>query len=224
MKNPLINKINCTLFCLLLAICLQTNAAFGQSNIKVGPRISLGTTWWNGDDASSNQVFKPGLELGGFLTYSTSRAFGLSVELSYAQKGYRSEVDNSPSLENRVQRLHYVSLPILLKFFLTEDGPIRPKLFVGPQLGYLVKASVDYDDDILANNNKTNTEDFTPFEIGVVAGVGVNIKTNETEWLDINLRYTQGLNNINNNPNTAPANAEYKNAGAWLSIGYGWGI
>ncbi len=205
---------------LLLAFAQHAQA---QYTVTVGPKAAIGGTWFSGADAPDNQEFKPGVQVGGFLTYSTENILGFTIEAMYAQKGYRSNYNTSTNTDY-VQRLHYVEVPVLLRFFFGDDGAkVRPNLFVGPSFNFLAQArqTATNRENTVSN---TNTTDYKAFELGGVLGGGLNIRTMDNQWLDVNLRFNQGLTNINDSRTEPRAGDQYMNSGVLFSVGYGWGI
>jgi outer membrane protein W len=75
----------------------------------------------------------------------------------------------------------------LIYFFGEYGDSFRPKIFAGPTMGLLL-SSKSQDIDV-----KSTTNDF---DLGVHAGVGLNIKIWEKIWLNTDITYTQGLSDV----------------------------
>lgn len=197
--------------------------SFAQYTVTVGPKIGFGGTWLSGAQAPNNQEFKPAVTAGGFLTYSTENILGFTIEAVYNQKGFRTNYNQATGTDY-VQRLHYVEIPTLLRFFFGEDGAqIRPNLFIGPSFNFLVKAGQTTTNED-RTNSATNTDSFKPFELGAHVGGGLNIRTTDNQWIDLNLRFTQGLTNINDVRTEPLRGDQFLNSGVLFSVGYGFGI
>lgn len=206
------------LLALTLAFAQQAQA---QYTVAIGPRVGMGGSWLSGKDAPNNQDLKVMPSVGGFLTYSSENIFGFTVEANYTQMGWRRSQDNIDA----IQRLHYFSLPVLARFFFGADGAqIRPNLFIGPSFNFLVKGAAIVDDNNSDQKTTTNTDDFKTFDLGAHIGGGLNIRVNDNQWLDLNVRYMQGLTNINDSKSPALRDNKYMNSGVMVSVGYGWGI
>ena len=100
---------------------------------STGPEAGVSISSY-GMDASDNDS-KPGVVVGGFITYSIINTFAVTTKLLYYQKGA-----SFPS-SNTKQTLHYFEVPVIGRFFLNKEGDFRPNLFVGPSFGFLGGAS-----------------------------------------------------------------------------------
>lgn len=206
-------------FIILLALGPQ---AMAQYTVAIGPKIGLGGSWISGKDAPSNQDVKVAPVVGGFLTYSSANILGFTIEAQYNQKGAR--FNNVANNTDYAQRLHYVEIPALVRFFFGSDGAkVRPNLFIGPSFNFLVKATqIAMNSDNSAT--RANTDSFKNFELGAHAGGGLNIRMTDNQWLDLNLRYMQGLTNINDVKTVPGRDDSIMNSGLLFSVGYGFGI
>ena len=217
MKKLLLYPITC----LTLAFGATQAQAQSDSPITIGPKLGLAYTWigYDGEDAPDNQNGRIGLQAGGFITYSTESLLGFTAEVMYSGKGTSYDVG---SLKIR-QNLHYVDIPLMARIFFNHTGALRPNLFIGPSLNFLVKAEGDVSN---GTNNNTQLEDFTKdcnsFEFGGVAGLGLNIKTMGTQWLNFDVRYNMGFTNYNKTADGVDLDG--RNNGVVLSVGYGFGL
>lgn len=124
--------------------------------------------------------FKPGLLVGGFITYSTDSGFGFGGELNYVMRG--------TELVDQNITLNYLELPLYVKYFFGQPGEkLRPKVMLGPSLGFLLSADA-------ATNDVS--ENFETIDAGLMLAGGVNYSLGGGKWLNLDLRYTYGLTNI----------------------------
>ncbi len=155
-----------------------------SQNLSLGPIIGLNYSKFSQNNASD---FRPGFNGGLFLNYSTKTDFGFNGSLIYSQLG--ANVKNS---ENYL-RLNYLQVAINLVYYFGEGmrkGSFRPKLFLGPYIGYLVSAKTPgfSNDATLALMNET--------DLGVNLGAGFNLAIESKTWLNIELKYGHGLSKI----------------------------
>ncbi|MBA4153269.1 porin family protein [Flavobacterium sp.] len=117
--------------------------------------------------------------------------FALQPELLYSTQG--SELE---SLDEQIKNeLGYLSIPVLVKFYLTSN---KLSLEAGPQFSFLVKESGDFD-----------LYDSNTFDFGVAAGLSYKI----TKGLFLSGRYVAGLTDVKKEANV-------KNSLVQFSLGY----
>ncbi len=214
---------------LILASCLQANAQ-SDASWKFGPRLGVNfSTLSDVDDAK----MKAGLVAGGYFVYSFQEHFGISVDLLYSQEGakYKSSFStNGIAVTSENDQVYsYLRVPVLFNVFGGELGnSIRPKLVLGPALGFLLGAKSESTVTTISNGNtvtetmsSTSKDGLNSVDFGAVAGLGVNIRLAERLWLDTDLRYYLGASDVyeNNVGDQTP-----KNRSLQLSFGLGIGL
>lgn len=213
------------LACLFVLI---SSPLLAQQRWSGGPRLGLNLSTAAGD--IDNTKLTPGLAVGGFVMYSDINHFGVSVDLLYSQRGFRyKQADRFGDVDFR-QRLHYVELPILLRYFLNRSGKVRPNLFLGPNVGFLVGANRPNP----VNNalpGISTVDLFNKVDLGATAGLSLNFRVRQAQRLHVDARYTLGLTDITKNQpgsdrtiydNTA--NGNVRNSVISLTLGYGIGL
>lgn len=165
------------------AILFFAAQAMAQENISVGPMVGVSISNFRGDIANNN--WKPGISVGGFFNYSAESGFGFTGNVLYTQLG--AKVNNKANEIN----LNYVQVPLLLTYYLGQRGnAVRPKLFVGPNLNFLVGAR-----DINGNNinGDSNNRVYNGFDVGATLGAGLNVRVGQKLWLNSDVRYGLGF-------------------------------
>lgn len=206
-------------FCLLLFA-----TASAQQRFSAGPRVGLTYSTFAGD--AQNFSFKPGISAGAFLMYSSLNHFGISADVLYSQRGAKYERTFTPQFGNPTQetfkqRIDYLEIPVALRYFLTLTGNFRPNIYFGPALGFKLNAQRGQGrigDRV--TSGFTNTDQFRPIDLGVLAGLQLNwpgLGTAQRFLVDI--RYTYGLADI-----TIDNNARINNSAFTVSLGYGFGV
>jgi|TARA_B110000014_G_scaffold262388_1_gene256248 cellobiose-specific phosphotransferase system component IIB len=119
-------------------------------------------------------------------------------EILYSSKGFKFDDEYQESNN----RLNYIDLPLLLKFYITKNFNV----VLGPQASFLLTAvsssDSSYDADITGLNN---------LDFGLNLGLGIKFNTNMT----LDLRYAPGLSNINKE-----SDLNNKNSLFLVSLGY----
>lgn len=188
---------NCII--LLLSVTLFAAQAQAQENVSIGPIAGVSIANFRGDVSNTN--WKPGLTIGGFYNYSSKTGFGFSGQLLFTQMG--AQVFNKTNEIN----LNYIQAPLLATFFFGQYGDIvRPKIFLGPSLNFLVGAK-DKDGNNL--NGDSNNRVYSPFDLGLTFGAGLNIRLQEKIWLNLDARYGLGLIDVTKDGNTNVKNNNF---------------
>ena len=184
---------NCII--LLAAFCISFSA-LAQENVSIGPIAGVSIANFRGDVSNTN--WKPGLTVGGFYNYSSKTGFGFSGQLLFTQLG--AQTDNKTNEIN----LNYVQLPLFATFFFGKYGDrVRPKVFLGPNLNFLVSEKDKAGNDI---GGTGDNRVYNPFDLGVTFGAGVNFRLVEKIWLNFDARYGAGLLDVTKNNATTIRN------------------
>jgi hypothetical protein len=154
----------------------------------------------------SNTDWKPGLTIGGFYNYSSESGFGFSGQLLFTQLG--AQINNKTNEIN----LNYIQAPLLATFFFGRYGDrVRPKIFLGPNLNFLVGARDKSGNNI---NGDSNNRIYNPFDLGLTFGAGLNYRLQEKIWLNFDARYGVGLLDV-----TRLDNSNVKNNNWGINVG-----
>ncbi len=187
---------NCII--LLAALCTSLSA-LAQENVSIGPIAGVSIANFRGDVSNTN--WKPGLTAGGFYNYSSKSGFGFSGQLLFTQLG--AQINNKTNEIN----LNYVQIPLFATFFFGRYGDrVRPKVFLGPSLNFMVSAK-DKDGNDIAG--ETNNRIYNPFDLGLTFGAGVNYRLHEKIWLNMDARYGLGLLDVTRAGNTSVMNSNW---------------
>ncbi|MCL1933775.1 MAG: PorT family protein [Candidatus Azobacteroides sp.] len=121
--------------------------------------------------------------------------FALQPELLYSRQGF--------SFDGNSYNFDYLSLPIMLKFYVTKDVNIEAGPFFSYLLGVSPDASVINGAQILLSDLKNG------FDVGLGIGAGFEMKSG----LTFGARYSLGLSNMADN-------LAWKNSVIALSVGW----
>ncbi|WP_439585272.1 porin family protein [Dyadobacter bucti] len=196
--------------CIILLIALCSSFAHAQENVSIGPIAGLSLANFRGD--VSDTKWKPGLTIGGFYNYSAKTGFGFSGQLLFTQMGAQN------SNKTAETNLNYIQAPLLATFFFGRFGDkLRPKIFLGPSLNFLVGARDKNGNNI---NGDANNRVYNPFDLGLTFGGGLNYRLQRKIWLNLDVRYGLGLLDITraNNQNIKNNNWGF-NAGLSFPLG-----
>jgi opacity protein-like surface antigen len=212
--------------------------AFGLTNaqdMKFGAKAGLNVASISGLD-NSKSLF--GANLGVFAEFKISDKFAVQPEILFSMQGAKgsiSETETSGSgafsitstfnAENKAA-LNYINIPIMAKFFVTEQLSLQ----AGPQIGFLMSLETTSETSgstTTTFGGNTTTTVATPtsssssdksnsnsVDFGLNFGAGYDI----TENIFVEARYNLGLNNINKN--TITGQSDIKNRVISVNLGY----
>lgn len=215
---------------LTAALLIATSTAFSQT-LSIGPRIGGTLTKFGG---LNNASYKPGLTAGAFLVYSKREHSGLGIEILYSGEGSMHENTTiNGSTTNKYEyntRLHYIKVPFHATYFFNNAGDnLRPKISLGPSVGFLMGTKQNITLTSITNGTSTVTksenrllDNYNRLDVGLALRTGFNYKIKSKLWLNVDLRYNYGFLNILKN--AAYGSDKINNQGASLSIGLGYGL
>jgi len=219
MKKPVPKRLKNSLpICSLLLCLLGTAPAFSQQRWSIGPRVGANFANQMGFVASTKWL--TGWSAGGFIMYSDINHFGVSGDILYSQKGARfgGALPNGRPFAY-TQRINYLEVPILGRYFLTLSGKFRPNVFIGPAVAFKLGAKQkNREENGIALPETDNSDQYRPADLGVVGGVALNFEVAKGKRILIDARYTYGLADV------TLAGNRIRNAAATLHLSYGFGI
>src|SRR6186997_2636554 len=171
-----------------------SHIAFAQSKMdvehekffRVGAKAGVNINKIHGQSYKSG--FSYDYLLGGFMQFNFSKRFGIQPEINFSQSSPRFTNDATDVYDDlfaggsqKNAKLNYIKVPVLLNINI---GPSkRVKLQVGPQVGGLLKQTVD--------SLKTNGDLFKKSDWSAVGGLWIQIP-----FINLGARYELGLTNI----------------------------
>jgi hypothetical protein len=120
---------------------------------------------------------------GVFLDYGLSPRLSLRPELLFVAKGAGGSF-----LRGRSWRHDYLEIPILLKYHLSENGRLKPNVYAGPAVAFLL--SGEFRSSILSEDRDTG-DAMKSTDLSIVFGGAVDYKR-----FSFDVRYTIGMGNV----------------------------
>lgn len=200
---------------------LYLSTSYAQQRFSAGPRLGLNLSnyWGNAD----GMKFKPGIAAGAFLMYSSLNHFGISADVMYMQRGTR--YDNG--LFKFTQRVNYLEIPVVARYFLTLSGNFRPNVFIGPSVAIKLNAKrvTDKETGSLLLIEGENSNDFKDLDLGATGGFQLNWGMGNRQHFLVDARYNLGLSNVQTNlPNLWGPRSSLQNSTATITLGYSFGV
>ena len=201
---------------IVILLLLISYTPLQAQKYKFGQKAGLNLSTFAGDQTNNDNV-RTAFHVGAVMEYNLSDKFSIQSELLYSEQGVSDEtqVDENTNIE-RTKKFNYLNLPVLAKYYLTENLSLEG----GPQIGYLLKAEFE----TVTTTNTTNvgvvtnsvnedlSKNSSDFDFGLALGIGYKLKSR----INFAARYTLGLTNINNNNSSI----DNQNRVFQLSVGY----
>jgi hypothetical protein len=179
-------KIICA-FLLLTGV----SSVFAQ-NISLGPSVGVQHSWITGTE---DVKFKPGVSVGGVLTWSPAPHWGLGgdIRVSFLE-GVKSKAGTAHT--SAADRIHatYLRVPLKATYFFGDFGDkVRPKVYAGPSFGFLLGGETkSSNSSVITKTDKV----LQGFDWGLIAGAGFNYRIKRNTWFNFDLAYTNGLKDV----------------------------
>lgn len=168
-----------------VAIAFSANA---QQEVKFGPKAGVNFATLSNTD---NSKMLTGFYVGAVAEIKFNDKFSVQPELMYSAQGVKSEGSLSGISYSGKQKIDYINIPILAKYYVYEGLSIE----AGPQFGFLVKAENGGDlalGGLSAGGNSDNKDSFETFDFGIGAGLAYDM----SNGFFINARYNFGLTKL----------------------------
>lgn len=180
-----------TLILVFLAASTLISSVYAQQRWSIGPRLGANISKITGD--APNNTFLPGFTGGAYVMYSDVSHFGISADVLFSQKGAKYDYSGIKF----TQRLNYIDIPVMARYFMNLEGTFRPNVFVGGNLAFLLNAKAKQrSSNGVSQPDITNTKDFASTDLGFLAGIGLNFKIAKARWVQTDIRYQQSLTPI----------------------------
>jgi Outer membrane protein beta-barrel domain len=182
---------------LVFGLTYQTYAVLPFSlGFKGGTNI--GNVSLDPDNLSAQGITKStrlALMIGGVAELGVGGPIYIVLEPSYSQKGTKLEAQGQKlTLEGS-----YLTIPLLLKAKF-GPAPVKPYVFVGPNIGLLLSAKQVF--EAQGQTQETDVKDnLSSTDFTIDLGGGVEFKIAKLVGITADARYSLGLSNINKDPN-----------------------
>lgn len=198
-----------------LLMCLTAGPVAAQVTWEAGFKVGLGLGKLRGDTGFSETLIDGGStivlsgDIGDFRTAFTggafanamfTDAFGVRLEVLYAQRGGKGPVsltiDGNPAGTVDVTFKHdYIEIPIMAVGSFPAGSKARLNVFGGPAVAFNTGAKVRVEaQGVSDETDNSDTVESTDF--GIAAGAGISIAASASANIVIDGRYTLGLSKV----------------------------
>lgn len=172
-----------------LAVFAIGNSAFAQQEVKFGPKAGVNFANLSGQDDSNMLT---GFHVGAVAEIKFNEKFSVQPEVLYSAQGSKYEVSNSIGSYKATQKLDYINVPIMAKYYVAEGFSVE----AGPQVGFLTKAELTQEGNIAGIVNGESTRDNKDTYNSVDFGVNFGLAYDLPAGLFFNARYNLGLSDV----------------------------
>ncbi len=156
-------------------------------NFGFGPKVGLNVAMVSGDVTESPSP-RLGINVGAFAEYKFTSMWALEGALMYSAQGVKDEWENGQVMVNSTTQANYINLPVLAKCYLTRGFNV----FVGPQIGFLLKAETTHEADGQASQTNDLKDGCNKLAFSAVAGFGYQFDMG----LNLSADFLYGLNDV----------------------------
>ena len=187
----------------VFSIIIFNSITFGQIKYIGGSfGFNLSKLNYKDDLQGYNFNFRNGFKGGLFAEYNLVDLFSIHSEINYSMRGTEYGVDETTlsgltiPKHKFMQKLNYVEVPILVEYNLPINFILKPKIFIGPEIAFLLNAKIEYVENDVSIKEIEEDDTFKSTEYGVVIGVGTDYNIFLGKFI-FDVRYYYGLSNIN---------------------------
>lgn len=172
-----------------LAVFAIGNSAFAQQEVKFGPKAGVNFANLSGQDDSNMLT---GFHVGAVVEIKFNEKFSVQPEVLYSAQGSKYEISNSIGSYKATQKLDYINVPIMAKYYVAEGFSVE----AGPQVGFLTKAELTQEGNVAGIVNGESTRDNKDTYNSVDFGVNFGLAYDLPAGLFFNARYNLGLSDV----------------------------
>ncbi len=198
-------------FFVLIAAAIVSMSAMAQ--VQFGGKVGFDMTHFWGEDAPSG--LQPNYQVGLMMEYKFNPKFAIAPEVVFAAQGGKAtenvDYEDVPGIIEAKGTFHtnYINVPLMLKFYATPNFSID----FGPQVGFNVYSKMTVSGKVGSVEAK-ETMDLKDNTKTVDFGVGLGATYNLTDNAFVQARYTLGLTNVFDVPES-----HEKNGNAQIAFG-----
>ena len=202
----------------IIALVATTLSGYSQNNNNVdapGPieqsKFSIGFKGGYGHSTImpfTHATFCPSWDAGIAAVYAPAVHWGVEVDALYSEEGvnYKYRSSGEETYHTKQIYLDYVRIPVkAVYFFRAYDKDFRPKIAVGPSMGFLV--------------NQVGSNGASSFDVGATGLVGFNYRIAKAVWINVDAVYYQGFLDTYSNRSSNELNSNMR-LDAGINVGF----
>ncbi len=173
-----------------------------QGNLGFGVKGGLNMAKFTGDGVKEiteegyDEKYVTAFSLGGFLALPLGNTLTIRPEVLYTQNGAKYEASRGGAEAKMSMKMNWLNIPVLAVFNLQPN--IR--LFAGPYFDFFlngkIKVEMSYEEFSFDEEEDIESDEIQSLNYGVIFGAAYGVTNN----IDVELRYSQGLNSYDKEP------------------------
>ena len=166
-----------------------------------GVKGGLNMAKWTGDDVDEitegalDEKYVTAFSVGGFLTLPFGDALTVRPEVLYTQNGAKFEGSEDGVDAMMSMKMNWLNIPVLAVFNLGNIG-----VFAGPYFDFFLsgktKMEFSFDGDSFDEEEDIEGDEVQSLNYGIIFGAAYGVTNN----IDVEVRYSQGLNSFDKEP------------------------
>lgn len=190
-----------------------------QEGLRMGLKGGPQSTWMfnadEGDDADYLYEATIRSFFGFSFGYNFSDGVGVGMDLLISNEGQRMEINDMDNF----RKLSYFKVPIMLNLNTSSEGTAFGYLNVGPQFGFLTRATLGDSNGPLNLFADDISEYYSPVNVSALLALGAGFNLTDFLQLTTGLRFDFGLTNAENTDYTPDDRRPMHTATGALEIG-----
>jgi len=189
-----VNVRSLIIVCVLTAVA-SSPAVAGNTSFGIKAGLDATTITDNPTSWDPDLELKTGMAAGAFLIYQFNDWLSIQPELLYSQRGVTTRLLDYMGVDvDLTASFDYVEIPLLLVYTVPLQASIRPTLYAGPVLSYMLSSEVDISAWLLSASadigSITHVNDF-----GGIIGAGFRWVVG-SGMVTFDIRYQRGFTNV----------------------------
>lgn len=187
----------------------QESSSSFLENIYYGGKFGTSMSQFTNQQPHTNE--KQGITGGAFVGYNLNSKLALQLEINYLQEGgqllsieHSWDLSNNSWIDiktdNQQVTLNNLDIPLMLKYSLPL-GASKIFIVAGGAFGYNIHSGIKHETTILTEigsvSTYTSEENITSniedYNIGIIAGLGIEIPVLKSNYILIDARYRYGM-------------------------------
>lgn len=184
----------------------------GMKKLSFGAAAGVSMSNLSGDtvqeweDLYGTMDSKTAITAGGFILYRINRSITVQPGVYYMQKGGAISGTISGMPVEAAFNLSYLEIPVLVNVYFSIPSPLKPFITAGPVVA--LKASAESEITFMGETTTETMDDVKGTDFGLAFGSGVEFHLGPGT-LQALVRYTTGLTNISDEPETEIKNGTF---------------
>ena len=179
---------------IIILLSISTVRLKAQIHLGIQGGLNISSNYYSKEYMRPFVLDKNGFTIGAIINYEMNRIFSLQAEPRYIQRG--KKINYLPDFI-LINSLDYLEMPVLVVAEL-PDCNLKPILLLGINVGYLLKATEDYENGF---TNPTNNviDDYKKMNFTLEGGIGFKYYLDNNISLILSGQYSYGIYNIKKN-------------------------